>query len=119
MSGSIEEALLQEVKKTWDAKLLGGSIKRGIVNPDLQQERDSCAFDKVELEKFVWGDEIAAYLTEKHAMFQSDPKFRLPDNMHEMTKAEQLEEWWRVNYHVMQHKEGKFHRESLKYYEEH
>jgi hypothetical protein len=44
------------MSKEWDAELLGGSMKRGIVNPDLQEERDQCAFDKEELEKFVLGD---------------------------------------------------------------
>lgn len=39
----------------WDSKVLGGSIKRGIVNPDLQEERDRCQFDKIELEKFIIG----------------------------------------------------------------
>ena len=29
----------------WDAVKLGGSIKRGIVNPDLQEERDKRIFD--------------------------------------------------------------------------
>jgi hypothetical protein len=50
----------------WDAKTLGGSIKRGIVNPDLQAERDACAFDKDELQSFIFGEEILAYLKKKH-----------------------------------------------------
>ena len=29
----------------WDPKLLGGSIKRGIVNPDLEEERKKLTFD--------------------------------------------------------------------------
>jgi hypothetical protein len=30
----------------WDAKKLGGSIKHGIVNPDLIKERQNCNFDQ-------------------------------------------------------------------------
>ena len=53
----------------WDAKKLGGSIKRGIVHPDLQKERDSCTFDKLELERFFLGEKNQKYLTTKNAMF--------------------------------------------------
>jgi hypothetical protein len=29
----------------WDSNILGGSIKRKILNPDLKEERDKCTFD--------------------------------------------------------------------------
>jgi len=32
-------------EKSWDAKTLGGSWKRKIVNPDLAEERAKCNFD--------------------------------------------------------------------------
>jgi hypothetical protein len=32
---------------------LGGSIKRKIVNPDLQEERDKRVFDRKELDDFL------------------------------------------------------------------
>ena len=32
-------------KETWDSKLLGGSVKNKIVNPDLEEERKKCTFD--------------------------------------------------------------------------
>lgn len=85
----------------WDAKSLGGSIKRGIVNPDLKQERDSCAFDKLEFEQFMLGTKLQAYLAEKHAVFQSNPKMRLPENDYELSREEIMEEWWRVIYHTL------------------
>lgn len=37
----------------WDSKLLGGSIKKDIVNPDIIEERLKCNFDKDELAKFI------------------------------------------------------------------
>ena len=37
---------MSQIKNTeWDAKFLGGSIKRNIVNPDLLEERAKCNFD--------------------------------------------------------------------------
>ena len=45
-------------QKSWDAKRLGGSIKRGIVNPDLIEEREKLAFDRRELQRFSMGDFI-------------------------------------------------------------
>ena len=39
---------------------LGGSIKRKIVNPDLQEERDKRVFDHKELEKFLSGNDIVS-----------------------------------------------------------
>ena len=33
----------------FDPKILGGSVKRGIVNPDLIEERKKCDFDQQEL----------------------------------------------------------------------
>ena len=35
-----------------DSQNLGGSIKRKIVNPDLQEERDSSKLNRYELEEF-------------------------------------------------------------------
>ena len=34
----------------FDPAILGGSVKRGIVNPDLQEERNNIKFDMNELE---------------------------------------------------------------------
>jgi len=34
-------------------------MKRGIVNPDLIEERQKCAFDKDELARFIVGDDVA------------------------------------------------------------
>ena len=42
----------------WNAKLLGGSVKRGIVNPDLLEEQKKCNFDKEELARFIFGQDV-------------------------------------------------------------
>lgn len=51
-------------------------------------------------------------------MFRSNPDFRMPENDHELTRAELLEEWWRVHYNVMKYKDGKYFTDNLKYYED-
>ena len=38
--------------------MLGGSIKRNIVNPDLISERAKCNFDKKEFAEFVLSKEV-------------------------------------------------------------
>jgi len=101
----------------WDAKTLGGSIKRGIVNPDLQQERDACAFDKNELEEFIFGETLLKYLKEKYEAFMADPNMRLPDNHYELNRIESMEAWFKVFYHIMQHKDGKYFKDNLIWYE--
>ena len=57
----------------WDAKKLGGSIKREIVNPDLQEERDKLTFDLLEFEKFVFTEELYHYAKRRNDMFANDP----------------------------------------------
>ena len=39
----------------FDPKILGGSVKRGIVNPDLLEERAKCNFDQSELKYYIFG----------------------------------------------------------------
>ena len=41
----------------FDQKALGGSVKRGIVNPDLLEERAKCDFNQRELVLFLFGQE--------------------------------------------------------------
>ena len=36
---------MSDQAKDWDSHLLGGSWKRQIVNPDLEEERKKCTFD--------------------------------------------------------------------------
>jgi len=39
----------------------GGSMRRKIVNPDLQEERDKCNFDQDEVEEFLYTPGARAY----------------------------------------------------------
>jgi len=45
-------------KDDFDPKVLGGSIKRNIINPDLVEERKKTAFDKQEFTEFFLGEDV-------------------------------------------------------------
>ena len=46
----------------FDTALLGGSIKRGIVNPDLLEERKNLNFDQEELNLFLLGEDVVGQM---------------------------------------------------------
>jgi len=50
--------------KDWDSNLLGGSWKRQIVNPALEEERKKCTFDQKELAKFVLSEPVYNFTQE-------------------------------------------------------
>jgi len=52
------------VHTSFDPKVLGGSIQKDIVNPDLIEERSKTAFDKVEFNKFFLGEDVHVELKE-------------------------------------------------------
>ena len=45
-----------------------GSVKRGIVSPDLLEERAKCAFDKPALQQFLHGGEEKLGTAEIHLL---------------------------------------------------
>ena len=57
----------------WDSKLLGGSFKRGIVNPDLIEERKKCTFDQDEMFRFVFTERNYAFIKEMQALVKAHP----------------------------------------------
>lgn len=57
----------------FDPKVLGGSIKRNIVNPDLVEERKKTAFDKLEFASFLLGEDILQEVNEIRAFIESEP----------------------------------------------
>ena len=44
----------QNLALAFDPKIMGGSIKRQIVNPDLLEERAKCNFDQEEARKLIY-----------------------------------------------------------------
>ena len=54
-----------------------GSVKRGIVAPDLIEERAKCDFDQDELREFLAGGDVSlAAQKEIYDMFGGDPELR-------------------------------------------
>ena len=50
------------VDDKFDPAVMGGSVKRGIVNPDLAEERARCDFDQVLFAKALWGQEMLDHI---------------------------------------------------------
>ena len=79
----------------------GGSIRRGVVNPDLQEERDKCTFDQKEVQDFLQIPDTNEYYgpmiedIKKHPELQAQPQFL------EMTREEQMKWIWQLKKNQM------------------
>ena len=58
----------------FDPKILGGSVKRGIVNPDLLEEREKCDFDQRELTLSIFGKENVEYIEQVDSFIERHPE---------------------------------------------
>ena len=58
----------------FDSKILGGSVKRGIVNPDLLEEREKCDFDQRELTLSIFGKENVEYIEQVDSFIERHPE---------------------------------------------
>lgn len=56
----------------FDPKVLGGSMKRGIVNPDLAEERKNCDFDQREMTVFLFGQELVNVIDKGNAFIDKN-----------------------------------------------
>ena len=79
----------------FDPKVLGGSIKRGIVNPDLIEERAKCAFDQTELRDFLFGEDLVQLILEGNKMQKEHPELNSGIEYYEKSRDEKFVEWWR------------------------
>ena len=78
MSTSAQANLVPKTKDAeFDAKVLGGSIKRNIVNPDLVGERKKTAFDKIEFASFMIGEEVLEEIKEIRAFISAEPQLQV------------------------------------------
>ena len=66
-------------------------MKRGIVNPDLLEERAKCAFDVQELVKFTLGEERYQKQLEILEVYKKYPELLSTPEELEMTREELLE----------------------------
>ena len=87
-----------------------GSIKKGIVAPDLLEERAKCAFDQQELTEWVMGDKEKTKRW-KHFidLFGADPELRNKVEFYDLTPHEMQEDLWkRINVLYNKHQEEVF-----------
>jgi hypothetical protein len=79
----------------FDPKKLGGSIKRGIVNPNLVEERAKRNFDGVELEELFFGKMVRDKIHKISDFIDRTPEVRTPMSWYHMTREQKMEESWR------------------------
>jgi hypothetical protein len=69
--------------------MLGGSIKRNIVNPDLISERAKCNFDKKEFAEFVLSKEVLNEMNVIIEEVRKDKNLQTDFKFMEMSREEQ------------------------------
>jgi hypothetical protein len=67
-------------------KATGGSMKRQVINPDLQEERDKCIFDQRELERFIVGDKKIAVMKKVSDDVRKHPELKSDFSWYDMSK---------------------------------
>ena len=73
-----------------------GSVKRGVVSPDLLEERAKCAFDQDELRVFLHGSQERLDLWKQVVdQFGADDGIRNSIEFYDMTPHEMQENLWR------------------------
>ena len=87
---------------------LGGSVRLGIVNPDLLEERAKCNFDKEEMTHLLFGQEMIDYVRMISGYLDKHPELVSGVDYYEMTRREQMVEWWR-RYRVIMESEEMHH----------
>ena len=90
-----------------------GSVKRGVVSPDLLEERAKCNFDKQELRTFVHGGQHRLSAWEDMMKIGDDPDLANTLEFYDMTPHEMHENLWkRMNVVYKKHK-AKFFENSM------
>lgn len=87
--------------------MLGGSVKRGIVNPDLAEERAKCDFDQRELTAFLYGQKVVDFVKKVDDLQTKYPEIQSSVDHYEKTREEKFREWWRRYGVILQSKEYK------------
>lgn len=83
------------------SKHIPGSIKNKIVNSDLQEERDKCAFDRKEMQAILHGgkDKLALRVAASEKMAKH-PELANHHHFYDMTRDEKQTDLWRRNMYV-------------------
>lgn len=78
----------------FDPAVLGGSVKRGIINPDLLEERAKCDFDQRELTLYLFGQKLVDYIEDLSDWIERNPQIMSGLDYYEMTREEKFRIWW-------------------------
>ena len=81
--------------KDFYTQLLGGSVKRDIVNPDLLEERQKLTFDQKELELFLLGENMVKEIEDMANFMKKHPEAGDDFSYYDMTREEKMEHWWK------------------------
>ena len=92
LTNEFMEKLTQE--QPFDPAVMGGSIKRKIVNPLLVAERAKCDFDREEALRAVYNAEQRAEFELVGALLKKHPQLASNINYYEMTREEKMRVWW-------------------------
>lgn len=71
-------------------------MKRGIVNPDLLEERQKCAFDQDELTRFIVGEDVVQEMHDLIDFIRKEPKMQVELKFLEEDRNQQMTHWWRI-----------------------
>jgi len=87
----------------WDSKTLGGSWKRGIVNPDLEEERKNLSFDTDELQKFFYTEPMFNFIKEMNELCAKHPElYEGLLHKYELTREEIFDLHWKRIHRLME-----------------
>ena len=70
-------------------------MDRKIVNPDLAEERAKCDFDKREVYEAIMDVEMADRYVKESQYFRDYPELRPTREWYDMSREEQMEDYWR------------------------
>ena len=90
----------------FDPKVLGGSVKRKIVNPDLLEERNKCNFDQKEMALLIIGADHINYIKQIDEWASRHPETQFGIEYYEMSREEKMMKWWRTVRTMMQSEDG-------------
>lgn len=89
-----KQAVVSLENPEFDPVTMGGSIKRGIVNPDLIDERAKCDFDREEAYRVLFHADYREEFDFVARLIKKYPEVASKPNFYEMTRQEKLTEWW-------------------------
>ena len=61
----------------------------------------------------MFTEEIYNYIKRRNDIFANDPNLQLPKDVHELTRNEFQEAWWKIYYHLMKYDGGQWFRDNL------